>query len=82
MEIVGLGTGNNPNANDLDLFLMDSNGKLMDRSDRGLNGQSELIPIKLPAGTYVVEVRSYYTKAETGSLVFNSGQYRLTVLVQ
>ncbi len=82
MDIVGLGTGNNPNANDLDLFLMDSNGKLMDRSDRGLNGQSELIAIKLPAGTYVVEVRSYYTKAETGSLVFNSGQYRLTALVQ
>ncbi|HYR90215.1 MAG TPA: PPC domain-containing protein [Terriglobia bacterium] len=82
LEITGLGPGNNPNANDLDLFLMDSNGKLLDRSDRGLNGQSELIPIKLSAGTYVVEVRSYYTKAETGSLVFNSGQYRLTVLVQ
>jgi hypothetical protein len=82
LEIIGLGPGNNPNANDLDLFLMDANGRLLDRSDRGLNGQSELIPIKLAAGTYVIEVRSYYTKAETGGLVFNSGQYRLTVLVQ
>jgi hypothetical protein len=47
-----------------------------------LNGQSELISLSLPANTYVVEVRSYYTKAETGGLVFNSGRYRLSVAVQ
>ncbi|PYS48516.1 MAG: hypothetical protein DMG13_25425 [Acidobacteria bacterium] len=82
LEIAGLGPGDNPEANDLDLFLMDVNGRLLDRSDRGLNGESELISLRIPAGTYVVEVRSYYTKAETGGLVFNSGRYRLSVLVQ
>ena len=82
LEIVGLGAGNNPNANDLDLFLTNANGRLLDRSDRGLNGQAELIPVRLPAGAYVIEIRSYYTKAETGGLVFNSGDYRLSVAVQ
>ena len=82
MDITGLGPAGNPNANDLDIFLMDMNGRLLDRSDRGLNGQSELISIRLPAGTYVVEVRGFYIKAETGNVVFNSGDYRLTVAVQ
>jgi hypothetical protein len=82
LDIIGLGPADNPNANDLDLFLMDANGKLLVRSDRGLNGQSELISMVLPAGSYVVEVRSYYTKAETNSIVFNSGRYRLNVSVQ
>jgi hypothetical protein len=72
----------NPNANDLDIFLMDGGGRVLAQSDRGLNGQSELISAKVPAGTYVVEIRSFYTRAETGGFVFNSGQYRLTVLVQ
>ena len=82
LDIVGLGPADDPNANDLDLFLMDANGRLLDRSDRGLNGQSELISLRIPAGAYVVEVRSYYTKAETKGLVFNSGRYRLSVTVQ
>ena len=59
LEIAGLGPGDNPEANDLDLFLMDVNGRLLDRSDRGLNGESELISLRIPAGTYVVEVRSW-----------------------
>ncbi len=82
LDITGLGPAQNPNANDLDLFLLDANGRILDRSDRGLNGQSELISVRLPAGTYVVEVRSYYTKAETGGTIYNSGTYRLSVLVQ
>jgi hypothetical protein len=82
MDITGLGPGGNPLANDLDLFLMDANGKLIDKSDTGLNGQSERISDKLPAGSYVVEIRSYYTKGQTGSVVFNSGEYRLSVSAQ
>jgi hypothetical protein len=82
LDITGVGTGGNPNANDLDLFLMDANGRVVDKSDSGLNGQSERIASRLPAGAYVVEIRSYYTRAETGGFVFNSGQYRLTVSVQ
>ena len=42
LDITGLGPSGNVNANDLDLFLMDTNGRLVNRSDRGLNGQSEL----------------------------------------
>jgi hypothetical protein len=82
LDITGAGSAGNPNANDLDLFLVDANGRVLERSDRGLNGQSELISMRLDAGTYVLEIRSYYTKAETGGLVFNSGDYRLSVLVQ
>jgi len=82
MDIIGLGPGDNPNANDLDLFLMDVNGHVIDRSDNGLNGQSERIARTLSEGTYVVEIRSFYTRAETGGFVFNSGQYRLSVSVQ
>lgn len=82
LDIIGPGPAESSGANDLDLFLLDANGRMLDRSDRGLNGQSELISYRLPAGTYVVEVRSFYTKAETGELAFNSGQYRLSVLVQ
>jgi hypothetical protein len=82
LDITGLGPGDNSNANDLDLFLMDVNGHVLDRSDRGLNRDGELIALKLPAGTYVVEIRSFYTKAETGGFVYNSGQYRLSVSVQ
>jgi hypothetical protein len=82
MDISGLGPANNPGANDLDIFLMDTNGNLMDGSDRGLNGQSELITRRLAAGTYMVEIRSYYTKAETNGKVYNSGDYRLTITTQ
>ena len=61
---------------------MDSNGRLIAKSDWGLNGQPELISLKLPAGTYVIEIRSYYLKAETNSVVLNSGRYRLNTIVQ
>jgi len=82
LDITGLGPGGNANANDLDLFLMDANGRIINRSDSGLNGQSERIATTLDPGAYVLEIRSFYTKAETGGFVFNSGQYRLTVSVQ
>src|SRR5439155_313592 len=65
-----------------DLFLMDVNGRVIDKSDSGLNGQSERIALKVSPGAYVVEIRSFYTKAETGGFIFNSGQYRLSVSVQ
>ena len=81
LDVTGLGPGQNPNANDLDLFLMDTAGRVIARSDRGLNGQSELISTFLPAGRYVVEIRSFYTRGETGESVFNSGAYRLIVRV-
>ena len=79
LNVTGLGPGQNPNANDLDLFLMDSQGRVLARSDRGLDGQSELISTFLPAGRYVIEIRSFYTQGETGSLVFNSGSYDLQI---
>jgi hypothetical protein len=82
LDITGLGPAGNPGANDLDIFLMDTNGRLLEKSDRGLNAQSELISIRVPPGTYVVEIRSFYLKAETGNFVFNSGDYRLNVAVQ
>ena len=77
LDITGVGPGGNPGANDLDLFLMDSEGQVLVHSDQGLNGQSERISTFLPAGRYVVEVRSFYTHGETGTLIFNSGSYRL-----
>ena len=77
LDITGVGPGGNPGANDLDLFLMDSEGQVLVRSDQGLNGQSELISTFLPAGLYVAEVRSFYTHGETGALIFNSGSYHL-----
>ena len=80
LDVIGLGPGNSPHANDLDLFLLDSSGRALARSDRGLNGQSELISTFLPSGRYIVEVRSYYTRASTGTLVYNSGAYRLKIL--
>jgi hypothetical protein len=80
LQLRGLGPGNNPGFNDLDLFLLDANGVRLHQSHRGLNGQSEVIPsVQLPAGTYVIEIRSFYTSAETNSAVYNSGGYRLQV---
>ena len=59
---------------------------MLDKSDNGLNGQSERMSDRLPlspaGSTYIVEVRSYYMKGETGNTVFNSGDYKLSVLVQ
>ncbi len=78
LDITGLGPAGDLAANDLDLFLLDAAGRVVGRSDQGLNGQSELISTFLPAGRYVVEVRSYYFRAETGTPVFNSGEYRVT----
>ena len=81
LDITGLGQGQNPNSNDLDLFLTDSRGRVLARSDRGLDGQSELISTFLPSGRYVIEIRSFYTQGETGALVFNSGSYSLQIRV-
>jgi len=78
---VGLGTTNNPSANDLDLYLFDLNGKQISKSDNGLN-QGELIPsVPLLPGAYVIEVRSYFTNNK-GSTVFNSGHYNLRLTAQ
>jgi hypothetical protein len=41
-----------------------------------------MITRRLPAGTYMVEVRSFFRKAETNSLVYNSGDYSIIVLMQ
>ncbi len=80
LDIVGAGPGGNPEANDLDLFLMDVSGRIVERSDGGLNGQSELISTQLRPGTYVIEVRSYYTLGSANTIVYNSGAYRIRVL--
>src|SRR5262249_10433149 len=82
MIITGRGPGNNPINNDVDIFLYDVNGGMIDKSDTGLNGQPERMSDRLPGATYIVEVRSYYTKGETGNPVYNSGDYRLSVAVQ
>jgi hypothetical protein len=82
LDVTGLGPGNNPNFNDLDLFLEDMNGNVIDVYDTGGNGASKLIARKLAAGTYVVEVRSYYRRADNNVEVFNSGDYRLRVVTQ
>jgi hypothetical protein len=71
------GAGNNANA--LDLFLLDMNGRIIDRSNRGLNGQPEPMSVRLPAGTYVIEVRSFSMKPESRNFIYNSGEYRLNV---
>ena len=81
LEIDGLGPANNPAANDLDLFLFDANGNLIDQAD-GHAKIEQIGWISLPAGTYYVEVRSFYTRAETNTVVFNSGRYRLSVQIQ
>jgi hypothetical protein len=82
MDVTGVGPGGNANANDLDLFLYALDGGLIGFSDKGLNGQSELIPAILGEGAYVVEVRSYYDRGETNKSVFNSGTYDLIVRTQ
>ncbi len=75
---VSPGSGN-PNANDLDLYLFDSNGKLISKSYSGNSGQSESISgLQLPAGAYVIEVRSYFTN-RGGVTVYNSGKYTLSL---
>jgi hypothetical protein len=77
LNIDSLGPANNPNANDLDLYLYDANGKVIQLSNRPLNGLSEVISIRLNPGTYYIEVKSFY---EVGTnTVFNSGKYRLSL---
>jgi len=76
LNIDDLGPANNPNANDLDLFLLDGNGKTVEFSNRARGGQPEMISTHLNPGTYYVEVRSFYT---LGTTVFNSGGYRLSL---
>jgi hypothetical protein len=79
---VAPGTMGNPNANDLDLYLFDANGKLITKSDTGQTTRGELIPsIPLQPGSYVIEVRSYFTSSR-GNIVFNSGRYILRLLSQ
>jgi hypothetical protein len=75
---VAPGTFGTPALNDLDLYLYDANGKQITKSDSGRSGQGESIfPIPaLPPGSYVIEIRSYYTSAR-GYTVFNSGRYKL-----
>jgi hypothetical protein len=82
MDITGLGSGNNPGNNDLDIFLYNADGQMIDKSERGGNGQPERMADRLGAGAYVVEVRSYYTNGESGTTVYNSGDYTLSVSVQ
>ena len=48
---------------------MDLEGRIVALSDRGLNGQSELISAVLPAGRYVVEVRSLVFSFPSGVII-------------
>jgi hypothetical protein len=79
--LVGPGTVSAPGANDLDLYLYNSDGRALIKSNSGQSGQGERIPyVLLSAGTYVIEVRSYFTRA--GNTVFNSGSYSLSLFGQ
>jgi hypothetical protein len=80
LDIVGTGPANDSDANDLDLYLYDSNGKEVAVSNKVGNGQSELIRLQnLPQGVYIVEARSFFTRAKTGATAYNSGRYKLTL---
>jgi hypothetical protein len=80
LEIVGNGPANEPEANDLDLYLYDANGREVASSSKGGNGQSETINTRaLAPGIYIVEARSFFTRSKTGATVFNSGRYKLTL---
>ena len=48
---------------------MDLEGRILALSDRGLNGQSGLISAVLPAGRYVVEVRSLVFSFPSGVII-------------
>jgi hypothetical protein len=79
---VAPGTFGTPALNDLDLYLYDSNGRQMTKSDSGRSGQGESISIlALPPGSYVIEIRSYYA-SNRGYTVFNSGRYKLGLFAQ
>lgn len=78
LDVEGLGPANNPGFNDLDLFLLDANGTVLERQDGGVSGESESIVTSLLPGTYVVEIRSFYARSGSSVPVFNSGQYSLS----
>ena len=79
---VGPATVGSPALNDLDLFLFDVNGRQLIKSDSGRNGQGESLPMMLLSpGSYVIEIRSYFTSAR-GNTVFNSGRYSLRLVGQ
>jgi hypothetical protein len=78
LDLASTAGARSANNKDLDLFLMDMNGRVLERS-RGSNGQSESMSVRLPSGSYIVEIRSFYTKPENRNFVFNSGEYRLSV---
>lgn|GEM_PF-1253719 len=82
MDIEGLGRGNNPAANDLDLYLRDLTGRVIAKSDRGLSGQFESISRVLSEGSYIIEVRSFSTPSQGKGGAFNSGRYRLSLQAQ
>jgi hypothetical protein len=80
MEIAGLGPAGAQKANDLDLYLFGADGREIAKSIGGSNGQPEGIRIpSLPAGAYVIEIRSFFNRASTGVLVLNSGRYRVSL---
>ena len=80
LTTTGLGPAVNSSANDLDLYLYDSTGKrIIEQSDDTINGGTETISTTLAPGTYYIEVRSFYTRKDTGATVFNSGGYKLSV---
>jgi hypothetical protein len=79
LQITGLGSARNPEANDLDLYLMDSTGRELRKSAQGGNGAGEAIETFLPPGRYVVEVRSFSRSDPRGPVQFNAGSYRLSV---
>lgn len=79
LEITGLGSARNPEANDLDLYLMDAEGRELRRSIVGGDGGGETIAAFLPAGRYIVEVRSFSRPDARAPAEFNAGSYRLTV---
>lgn len=79
---VAPGTVGGPISNDLDLFLFDANGRQLTKSDSGRSGQGESLPMmQLLPGSYVIEIRSYFTSAR-GTTVFNSGKYTLRLFGQ
>lgn len=79
LEVTGLGSARNAAANNLDLFLMDSEGQRLRASTSGGDGEPERISTFLPQGTYVVEIRSFFRRSARQPREFNSGTYRMTI---
>jgi hypothetical protein len=80
LVVDGSAPANNPSFNDLDLVLYDSTGrKIIAVANSGMSGAGEVITENLAAGNYFIEVRSFYTSADSNTMIFNSGTYRLSV---